>query len=894
MGMGSLPKTYQPGDYEDSVYKRWESAEAFRPASDKDASLRDTLKPYTIIMPPPNATARLHTGHAIMVALEDALIRYHRMKGFDTLYLPGTDHAAIATASMVDKQLLEEKVDKQKLGREKFAERAKQFAEENKKAIEEQVRALGASADWSRNAFTMDTARETAVNTAFRRLYEKELIYRGDYMVNWCPHCLTVLSDDEVEHHDQEGVLYYLKYGPFELATTRPETKVGDTAVAVHPKDKRYKELVGQTIDVEMINGTRKVVVVADDAVDPEFGTGAVKVTPFHDKTDYQIGQRHDLPAVEVIGEDGKMTEAAGKELAGLDRFEARKKVVKWLKSKELLIEEKLHPHSVGRCYRCSTVIEPRISKQWFIDVSKIKTQAIQFVTDGDLKFVPQRYEKTYLDWFERLHDWCISRQVWFGHPVPVYLKGDEVSLEPKPGFEPSTDTLDTWFSSGLWPFSTMGWPEDSDDFRRFFPNDVLETGYDIILFWIVRMVVMTVALDVKDPTSGKLKPPFHTAFLHGLVRDKRGRKFSKTLGNGVDPLELIGKYGADALRFMLSTSTTPGNDVKFDEERVIGARNFANKLWNISRFVIERTDGAEPFEKVDPGGLTSLDRAILHRLKETADAVRSTLHDEAAYGKPQELPHAGNPPRRPRPYDLAYAGNSLYEFIWSDYADWYLEAAKVQLEDPNLSQATQSVLKYVLETVVKLLHPFMPFITETIWQDGLGEKGLLTTTEWPELHEDLLQPDDAAAFGQLKEIVETIRRLRSERKTPPGNFITALLISNDPTPLEAAAPIIKNLARIESLSIGEKLEVPQDAVTTIVSGTTIALPLEGLVDAAAEQERLQKELAEATLKVERLKERLGNKDYASKAPKQLVDQTKADLAEAERAAEELARLAQT
>lgn len=884
-----LPKTYQPATYESAVYQAWEDSGAFKPASDHDPKLRHELKPYSIIMPPPNATARLHTGHAIMIALEDTLVRYHRMRGFDTLYLPGTDHAAIATASMVDKQLLEEGVDKRELGRDAFNERAKEFAARNKATIETQVRALGASADWSRNAFTMDAEREKAVTAAFRRLYEKELIYRGDYMVNWCPHCRTVLSDDEVEHQDQEGLLYFMKYGPFELATTRPETKVGDTAVAVHPDDKRYQKYIGQMIDVKMINGVRQVTVVADEAVDPEFGTGAVKVTPFHDKTDYQIGQRHDLPALEVIGEDGTMTDAAGKELAGLDRFAARTKMVEWLKAEGLLVKEVKHPHSVGHCYRCGTVIEPRISKQWFIDVSKIKAQAIQFVTDGDLKFVPQRFEKSYLDWFERLHDWCISRQVWFGHPVPAYIKGDEVSLDPKPGFEPSTDTLDTWFSSGLWPFSTMGWPdEDSEDFRRFFPGDVLETGYDIILFWIVRMVVMTVGLDVRDPDSGRLKPPFHTAFLHGLVRDKRGRKFSKTLGNGVDPLELIEQYGADALRFMLATSTTPGNDVKFDEERVKGARNFANKLWNISRFVVERSEGASSeLADVDPKQLSQLDRAILHRLKETADAVEATLHDEAAYGKSGSQPEAGPPPRHSRPYDLAAAGNALYEFVWSDYADWYLEAAKVQLDGAG-ADATKVVLRYVLETVLKLLHPLMPFISETLWQDGFGHDEPLITTPWPALHQDLLQPDDATAYRQLQAVVETVRRLRSERKTPPGAFIDALLVTKDPAPLDAAGAVIKALARIEKLSIGEKLDIPDDAVTTVVDGITIALPLEGLVDQAAERERLQKELAEAKMKVDRLRERLDNPDYASKAPKQLVDQTRADLTEAERTVEEL------
>ncbi len=915
--MKELPKAYDPAAYEDAVYAGWEKSGAFQPVSDATPALRDKLKPYTIIMPPPNATGVLHTGHAIMLALEDALIRYHRMKGFDTLYLPGTDHAAIATENVVERQLIEEGTTKQSLGRPEFVKRAKKFALENKSYIESQFKAMGASADWSRNAFTMDKPREQAVKEAFRRLYKKGLIYRGSYMVNWCPHCRTVLADDEVEHREQEGVLYYMRYGPFELATTRPETKVGDTAVAVHPKDKRYKKYVGQSVDVQTINGVRQLQVIADEMVDPEFGTGVVKITPFHDRNDYAVYERHPEeagPPIEVIGEDGRMTAAAGKRLAGLDRFEARAKMVEWLKSEGLLLREELHQNSVGRCYRSDDVIEPRISQQWFLKVSALKEAAAGFVDTEELKFVPKRFEKTYRDWITNLHDWCISRQVWFGHPVPVYLKGDDVSLVKKAGYTPSTDTLDTWFSSALWPFSTMGWPEaeaaadpgsgsgpDSDpdkkpgDFQRFFPGDVLETGYDIIPFWVSRMVLMTVGLDVRTAAAvgeategsapGRLQPPFHTAYLHGMVRDKRGRKFSKSLGNGVDPLELIGKYGADALRFMLTTSSTPGNDVKFDEDRVVGARNFANKLWNVSRFVLSQPGRSADLKKLDPETLTTFDRAILHKLYEVAQTVEAAFYDAAVYDKPGEHP-TPRPPKRQRAYDLAAAGNALQTFVWSEFADWYVEAAKVQLKNEDQAANTSIILRYVTLTSLQLLHPLMPFITEVLWQQGFAQPQPLIGTAWPELHENLDQPEDAARYEEVKAVIETIRRLRAEHGTPAAAFVTAHLATDEPAWLLENSDTINALARLKMLRIAvdPPADVDRDSAATAVAGSvTVTLPLAGLVDAAARDRRLQSELEQATLEVKRLAERLANKDYVSKAPAKLVAQTKETLAEAER-----------
>lgn len=892
--MKELPKTYDPAVYEDDISAQWEKAKAFRPASDGNPKLKKQLKPYTIIMPPPNATGILHVGHALMVALEDPLIRYHRMKGFDTLYLPGTDHAAIATSSVVDRKLAEEKVDKHKLGRAKFAKKAKDWALEHKSIIENQVKALGASVDWSRNAFTMDKERETAVNEAFRRLYKKGLIYRGDYMVNWCPVCRTVLADDEVEHKEQEGVMYYMKYGPFTLGTTRPETKVGDTAVAVHPDDKRYKKYVGQEIEVRTINGKRMLRVIADEMVDPEFGTGVVKITPFHDKNDYGVYRRRPKeagPPIEVIGEDGKMTKAAGK-LAGLDRFVARKKMVDWLKKEKLLVKEEVMKHSVGRCYRSDTVIEPRISRQWFLKVSELKQQALKFVDDGELKFAPARFEKTYRQWIENLHDWCISRQIWFGHPIPVYLnKAGDVSLTKKAGYTASTDTLDTWFSSALWPFSTMGWPKETPDFKRFFPNDVLETGYDIIPFWVSRMVLMTIALDVKDPKTGKLRPPFHTAYLHGLVRDKRGRKFSKSLGNGIDPLEMIGKYGADALRFTLATSGTPGNDIKFDEERVVGSRNFANKLWNIARFILAQAEPESDLSKLKSETLTTFDRAILHKLRAAWLECERVFYDEDDYGKVGKNPNAPNAPEYPRPYDLAHAGNTLYTFIWSDFADWYVEAAKVQLKDADQHANTNIILRYVLETILKLLHPFMPFITETIWQQGVGRKELLTTSHWPELHADLDQPEDAERYESIKRVVETIRRLRIEKKVSPSAWPQIILIADELDWLIENADTINRLAHLKMLRVRSNPLTKEEragSVSAISDTTTVALPLAGLVDEAAESARLQAQIDAAKIEVERLTERLANKDYVSKAPEHVVAETKAKLSEAETRLEKL------
>lgn len=890
--MKELPTTYDPAAYEDGVYAQWEKAKAFRPASDGDPKLRQKLKPYAIIMPPPNVTGVLHAGHALMLTLEDILIRYHRMKGFDTLWLPGTDHAAIATENKVIEKLSKEGQTKERLGRAKFLTEAKHWAADHKHIIENQTKAMGASVDWSRNAFTMDQTRERSVQEAFKKLYRKGLIYRGDYMVNWCPGCRTVLAEEQVEHKEQEGVLYHLKYGPFTVATTRPETMVGDTAVAVHPDDKRYQKYVGTEVEVAMPNGVRKLPVIADDAVDPKFGTGVVKVTPFHDWNDYEISRRHKLPSIEVIDEDGDMTKAAGKTLAGLSRFAAREKVVKWLQREKLFVKEEVIEHSVGRCERSDDVIEPRISTQWFVKTTEVAAQALKFLDDGDLKFAPERFGNVYRDWLERLHDWCISRQIWFGHPVPAYLNNrGKVSLTKQPGFKPSTDTLDTWFSSALWPFSTMGWPGKTVDVERFFPNDVLETGYDIILSWIVRMVLMTVALDVRDPVSGKLRPPFHTVYINGIVRDQRGRKFSKSLGNGVDPLEMIGKYGTDAFRFTLATSSAPGADIKFDEKRVVGSRNFANKLWNVARFIIAQEESESDLSKLDSRTLTTFDRAILHKLRAAWLECERVFYDEDDYAKPGAGPTAPPAPKHPRPYDLAHAGNTLYSFLWSDFADWYVEAAKVQLKNEDTHANTNIILRFGLETVLKLLHPYMPFITETIWRQGVGRKEQLITTAWPELHEDLDQPEDAERYEAIKRVVETIRRLRVEKRIAPGAWPQVILIADEPDWLIENADTINRLAHLKMLRIRSNplsKEERAGAVTAICDSTTVALPLSGLVDEAAEATRLQAQIDTVKIEIERLTERLANQDYVAKAPEHVVAETKAKLTAAKARLEKL------
>lgn len=890
--MKELPKTYDPAAYEDDIYAQWEKAKAFQPVSDGDPKLKKKLKPYSIVLPPPNVTGVLHAGHALMLTLQDVLVRYHRMKGFDTLWLPGTDHAAIATENKVIAKLAEEGKSKEKLGRSKFLAEAKRWAAEHKHIIENQTKGMGASVDWSRNAFTMDAVREKSVKEAFKKLYQKGLIYRGDYMVNWCPGCRTVLAEEQVVHKEQEGVLYHLKYGPFTVATTRPETMVGDTAVAVHPDDKRYKKYVGQEAEVAMPNGERMIVVIADKAVDPKFGTGVVKVTPSHDWNDYEMGRRHKLPSIEVIGEDGKMTAAAGKTLAGLDRFAARKKVVQWLQREKLFVKEELIEHSVGRCERSDDVVEPRVSTQWFVKTSELTKQAIKFLDDGSLAFAPERFGKIYRDWLERLHDWCISRQIWFGHPIPAFIDQDgNVSLTKKPGYTASTDTLDTWFSSALWPFSTMGWPGKTKDFERFFPNDVLQPGYEIILSWVVRMVLMTVALEVKDPASGKLRPPFHTVYVNGMVKDKRGRKFSKSLGNGVDPLELIGRYGTDALRFTMATASASGADIKFDEKRVVGSRNFANKLWNIARFILAQEEPESDLKKLESATLTTFDRAILHKLRAAWLECERVFYDEDDYGKPGTAPGAPNPPKHPRPYDLAHAGNTLYNFVWSDFADWYMEAAKVQLKNEDTHRNTNIILRYVLETVLKLLHPYMPFITEAIWQQGVGRKELLVTSAWPELHEDLDQPEDAERYEAIKRIVETIRRLRVEKKIAPGAWPQVILIADEPDWLIENADVVNRLAHLKMLRVRSNPltgEERGNSVSAVCDSTTVALPLTGLIDAAAERSRLQAQIDAVKIEIERLTERLANQDYVSKAPEHLVAETKAKLAEAEARLEKL------
>ena len=685
-----MDKKYQPNRVENKIYRFWEKGGYFTPRIPSGQADQKKKKPFVITLPPPNVTGGLHTGHAMCVT-EDIMARYHRMKGDPTLFLPGFDHASIAVEYLVGKQIRKEGKTKKQIGREEFLKRAKKYADESRDYIRRQLKLLGFSLDWSREAYTMDEARTKAVKEAFNQLYKKGLIYQGEYMVNWCPSCQSALSDLENIHEEEEGKLYYMKYGPFVLATTRPETKFGDTAVAVHPKDKRYQKLVGTEFVYDSLAGPRKMKVIADEAVDPEFGTGAVKVTPAHDPTDFEIGQRHKLKSLKAINEEGKMTKLAG-EYAGLPVEQARKKVVEALKKKGELVRIEKHIHSIGHCQRCGHITEPMVSKQWFVKIQPLAKNAIRAVKTGEIKIIPKRFEKIYFNWLNNIKDWCISRQLWWGHPIPI--KGEK-------------DILDTWFSSGLWPISTLGWPDKTDDFKYFYPTTVRETGYDIIFFWVAREIMMCLEM------TGKV--PFKTVYLHGMVRDKAGKKFSKSKGIGFDPVEIIEKHGTDALRMAMIIGNSPGNDLKIEEDKVKAYRNFANKLWNIGRFILINLESSKkpvPFysSELNPK-LTKQDRQILKDL-DTLIKKTTKLIDKYRF-------------------DLAAEG--LYQFVWHRLADEYIEYSKTKLQDGPVSSL--SILSYVYLNCLKLIHPFMPFVSEEIWkiyEPYRKHKQPLVISQWP------------------------------------------------------------------------------------------------------------------------------------------------------------------
>jgi len=851
MNKPDLPKAYEPQKHEDGIYKRWEESGFFNP--DKLPGKRTAS--YSIVLPPPNVTGILHIGHAVMLAIEDLLIRYKRLQSYKTLWLPGVDHAAIATQTKVEKLLLEEKgKTRHDLGREKFLAEVEKYIEKTRATIISQVKKMGSSLDWSRMTYTLDEERTFAVRTIFKKMYDDGLIYRGDRIVNWCPRCASTLADDEVEYKDEKGKLYWIKYGPFVLATTRPETKLGDTAVAVHPDDKRYKDKVGKKYMIPGVLGEFEITVVADAAVDPEFGTGAVKVTPSHSFADFDIAQRHDIPGKKIINEEGRMMENCGK-YAGMTTAECREAVVEDMKKMGLIEKVEDYDHQLSICYRCGTPVEPLTSKQWFIDVNKkipqrgksLKEMAIEVVSEGDIKIIPDRFEKTYFHWMNNLRDWCISRQIWFGHRIPVWYRGDEVYVgidEPGgKGWEQDPDTLDTWFSSGLWTFSTLGWPNQTKDLKTYHPTSVLETGYDILFFWIARMILMT--------TYAMDEIPFRHVYLHGLVRDEKGRKMSKSLGNIIDPVDVAEKYGTDAVRLSLLIGTTPGNDMKLSEEKISGYRNFANKLWNISRYILTSVEKIE-LQKKAPKPKTLADRWILSRFSRVKEQVEYNLDE----------------------YQFSAAGELLRDFTWNELADWYIEISKIEKEK-------DSILLFILERILIMWHPFMPFVTEHIWSE-INPDDLLMVQEWPKDQKKLIDNKAEKEFAKIKELIVKVRNLRSIYGINPSQKVDLLISGNKDNELfKNHQEIIRILARIQTLTIDKKVEKPKESLSIVVNGAEAYIPTEGLIDLEQERERLRKEGGELEEYIKGIESKITNIDFLKKAPKEIIEAEKKRMAEA-------------
>ncbi len=877
--IASLPKAYEPQAVEGKWYHFWEAGGYFKPRPGT------TGKTFVISMPPPNVTGALHLGHAITATVEDILTRYHRMKGDDTLWVPGEDHAGIATQVVVERLLASEGTDRHKIGREAFIERVWQWVNKYKSRIQDQHRRLGASCDWSRERFTLDEGLSKAVREVFVRLYEEGLIYRGERIINWCPHDMSALSDLEVNHVDTPGTLTYVRYPlkpepghenePTEyisVATTRPETILGDTAVAINPKDPRYADLIGRLAILPVIG--REIPIVADEAVDASFGTGAVKVTPAHDPTDFEIGMRHNLPRVQVIGFDAKMTEEAGP-YAGQDRYEARKNLVEELKQLGLLVKAEEYMVPLGHCQRCNTVIEPLISKQWFVKMTPLATPAMGAVKYGQMKIVPDRFNKVYMDWLENIHDWCISRQLWWGHRIPVWYCDDcgEVIVSREdvmtcPGCDSANirqdeDVLDTWFSSWLWPFSTLGWPDVTEDLQHYYPTSVMETGYDIIFFWVARMAMAGIHF------MGLI--PFHTIYLHGLVRDAKGEKMSKSKNNVIDPIEVMDQYGTDALRFTLATSSTPGNDMKLVPERIVGNRNFANKIWNASRFVLMTTveigGGIPDIREVQ---LTTLaDRWILSRLAKLTERVMALIEN----------------------FQLGEAGRQINEFFWSDYCDWYLEIAKVQMQgDEETRRGTAGILRSVLDQSLRLLHPYMPFVTEEVWQylyricepdSSLWPASALIVAPWPQANERAINDDAEQDFGLLQEVITRIRDARNQMNVEPARRVPVMMAAGSYMGmLEAQAALIEFLARTEKPQLFEQLdEKPEQAMSLLAGPVEIYLPLAGLLDIGKELERLDKDIAQARQEIVRLQGKLANEAFVTRAKPEVVEKERERLA---------------
>ncbi|MFG6366189.1 valine--tRNA ligase [Schaedlerella sp.] len=859
-----LAKTYNPKEIEEKLYEKWCENKYFHAEVDRDK------KPFTTVMPPPNITGKLHMGHALDNTLQDILIRYKRMEGFNALWVPGTDHAAISTEVKVTNQLKSEGIDKKELGREGFLERTWQWKEEYAGTIENQLKKMGISCDWDRERFTMDEGCSKAVEEVFINLYEKGYIYKGSRIINWCPVCKTSLSDAEVEHEEQGGHFWHIKYPIvgtedfLEIATTRPETMLGDTAIAVHPEDERYKDIIGKHVMLPLVN--REIPIVADYYVDKEFGTGAVKITPAHDPNDFEVGKRHNLEEINIMNDDATINERGGR-YAGMERYEARKAIVKDLEEQGFLVKIEPHSHNVGTHDRCGTTVEPLIKQQWFVKMEELAKPAIEALHTGELKFVPERFNKIYLHWLENIKDWCISRQIWWGHRIPAYYCdecGEFVVAKEIPEkcphcgcahFTQDEDTLDTWFSSALWPFSTLGWPEKTEDLDYFYPTDVLVTGYDIIFFWVIRMVFSGL-----EHTG---KSPFHTVLIHGLVRDSQGRKMSKSLGNGIDPLEIIDQYGADALRLTLVTGNAPGNDMRFSNERVEASRNFANKVWNASRFILmnmKENIVDEPGESL----LKPADRWILAKVNRLTKDVTENMDK----------------------FELGIAVQKVYDFIWDEFCDWYVELAKYRIyhaeEDPDSAKCVLWILKTVLGQALKLLHPFMPFITEEIYSALVPEEESLMISSWPEYRREWEFPTDEEVMSHVKEITRGIRNTRAEMNVPNNRRTKVFIVSTDQNLLsgiEAIREFVKPLMLANDILLhSEKKDIAEDAVSIVVPGAAVYLPLEDLVDFEQEKERLAKEEEKLTKEIARAKGMLSNEKFLSKAPEKKVQEEKEKL----------------
>ncbi len=858
-----LEKQYNPKNVEDRLYKSWLDKKYFHAKREAD---KET---YTIVIPPPNITGQLHMGHALDNTLQDILIRYHRMAGYDTLWLPGTDHASIATEAKIVEAMKKEGLTKEDLGREKFLERAWDWKAQYGGRIIEQLKKMGSSCDWDRERFTLDEGCNKAVNEVFCKLYEKGLIYRGERIINWCPHCLTSISDAEVEYEDQAGHFWHLRYpfkdgsGYLELATTRPETLLGDTAVAVNPNDERYKDMVGKTLILPLVH--REIPVVADDYVEMDFGTGVVKITPAHDPNDFEVGLRHNLEVINVLTPDAKITDDYPA-YAGMDRYEARKAIVKDLEKEGALVEIEDYSHNVGTCYRCGTTVEPRVSKQWFVKMKPLAGPAIDAVKNGETKFIPQRFEKVYFHWLENIRDWCISRQLWWGHRIPAWycaVCGEITVSRTAPdacahcgsqNITQDPDTLDTWFSSALWPFSTLGWPEETEDLKHYYPTNTLVTGYDIIPFWVMRMMFSGI-----EQTG---KAPFDTVLIHGLVRDAQGRKMSKSLGNGIDPLEIIDKYGADALRFTLATGNSPGNDMRFSDERVEASRNFANKIWNAARFILMNLGENEPAPHI-PENLILEDKWIL------------SLYNALVVGVTDSL----------EKFELGMAVQKLYDFIWDVFCDWYIEIAKIRLngEDETAKSTVKAVLVYVMSNTLKLLHPFMPFITEEIWQTLPHEGESIMVANWPKADSALTYAAEEAQMERIMTAIKAVRNRRAEMNVPPSKKAKVFIETAYGDTFAAGTVFFNRLASASEVQVAEQFDGMDDAVSIITESARIYIPMDELVDFQAELKRLEKEKASVQKELDMVNGKLGNENFVSKAPAAVVEkqrQAKAQLEE--------------